>query len=310
MQVFDRRQLRRARARGAGLGDPGVAQTTEAWLLDRLDDVRRRFHRALVLTARPGALPGALAARGVEFVTEAALDCPRRGTVMADEEFLPFGPGTFDLVMAPFCLHWTNDLPGALLQLRRALAPDGLFLANLPALGTLAALREALIAAESGATGGAHPRVSPFAELRDGAGLLQRAGFALPVADLDRLTLSYADPLRLLAELRAAGETNAVAARSRRFLRRGVLLDALAKLPRDQDGRIGFGVDVMTLSGWAPGAGQQQAMAPGAAAHRLADALGAAEVSAGEAVSATGACGPAGRGATRTAEGRRFNEPA
>ncbi len=299
MQVFDRRQLRRARRRGAGLGDPGLAAAAESWLLDRLDDVRRRFARALVLTARPGSLPAALAARGAVFVAEAALEGARAGSVLADEELLPFAPRSFDLVLAPFCLHWTNDLPGALLQLRHALLPDGLLLANLPALGTLAQLREALLAAESAVTGGASPRVSPFVALSDGAGLLQRAGFALPVADLDRLSLSYADAWRLLAELRAAGETNALAARSRHFLRRGVLFQALAALPRTADGRIGVALEVMTLSGWAPGPGQQLPLAPGAARQRLADALGEVEIPAGEAAPAARACGPAGRGATR-----------
>jgi len=298
--VFDRAQLRRARARAARLGDPGLAEAAEARLLDRLDDVRRGFSRALVLAPRRSTLPAALAARGVGLVAEAALDTPRPGTVLADEEFLPFGRETFDLVLAPFCLHWTNDLPGALLQIRGALRPDGLFLANLPGLGTLSSLREALIASELAATGGAHPRVSPFTDLRDGAGLLQRAGFALPVADVDRLTLAYADPWRLLADLRAAGETNAVAARSRKFLRRGVLVEAMARLPRAPDGRVGVALELLTLSGWAPAATQQQALRPGSAALRLADALGASEQPAGEAAPPGGAaCGGQPRGSTR-----------
>lgn len=298
--VFDRAQLRRARARAARLGDPGLAEAAEARLLDRLDDVRRSFSRALALTPRRGSLPAALAGRGVGFVAEAALDVPRPGTVLADEELLPFAPESFDLVLAPFCLHWTNDLPGALVQIRRALVPDGLFLANLPGLGTLASLREALIAAELAATGGASPRISPFADLRDGAGLLQRAGFALPVADVDRLTLAYADPWRLLAELRAAGETNAVAARSRKFLRRGVLVEAIAALPRGADGRIGIAAELLTLTGWAPAATQQRALRPGSGAARLADALGAPEQPAGETAAPAGAaCGRQAAGSTR-----------
>lgn len=262
--------------------DPGLADAAAAWLLDRLDDVRRRFDRALVLTPRPGPLPPALATRGIGFVVEAALAAPGVGGLLADEEYLPFAPASFDLVLAPFCLHWTNDLPGALLQIRRALVPDGLFVANLAGLGTLGELREALEAAELGATGGAHPRIAPQTDLRAGAGLLQRAGFALPVADLDRLTLAYADPWRLLAELRAAGETNAAAARARGFLRRGVLFEALSRLPRTADGRVKVALEVMTLVGWAPGPGQQRPLAPGSARHRLADALGARERPAGE----------------------------
>lgn len=299
LTVFDRVQLRRARRRGGRLGDPGLAEAAEARLLDRLDDVRRGFSRALVLSPRAGGLAAALRARGVDFVAEAALDRPRPGTVLADEEVLPFAAAAFDLVLAPFCLHWTNDLPGALLQLRRVLVPDGLFLANLPGLGTLAPLREALLAAEVAATGGASPRISPFAELRDAAGLLQRAGFALPVADVDHLTLSYADPWRLLAELRAAGETNALAARSKAFLRRGVLFQALAGLPRGTDGRIIAPVALLTLSGWAPSATQQRALRPGSASARLADALGTLERPAGERAPAPAACGGQAAGATR-----------
>ena len=132
--------------------------------------------------------------------------------VAADEEWLPFAPASFDLVVASLSLHWVNDLPGALIQLRQALRPDGLLLASLPALGTLAELRTALTEAEAALTGGAAPRVSPFPDLRDCAGLLQRAGFALPVADVDDIRLLYADPLALLRDLRAAGEANAVRA--------------------------------------------------------------------------------------------------
>jgi NADH dehydrogenase [ubiquinone] 1 alpha subcomplex assembly factor 5 len=282
LTVFDRAQLRHARRRGGRLGDPGLAEAAEARLLDRLDDVRRGFTRALVITPRPGSLPASLAGRGVGFVAELALDGPRPGSVLGDEEFLPFGVAAFDLVLAPFCLHWTNDLPGCLLQLRRALVPDGLLLANLPGVGTLAELRTALLDAEVAASGGAHPRVSPFADLRDAAGLLQRAGFALPVADLDRLTLAYRDPITLLRELRASGETNAVLARARRPLRRGVLFRALAALPRDAAGRAAVAVELITLSGWAPAATQQLPARRGSATFRLADALGAAEHPAGD----------------------------
>lgn len=318
MEVFDRARLRDARKRGAALPDTGLAAEAEARLLDRLDDVRRRFGRALVLTPRPGALPAALAARGVGTVVELALDRPRPGTALADEQLLPVAAGSVDLVLAPFCLHWTNDLPGTLLQVRRALAPDGLFLANMAGLGTLAELREAFLSAEAEITGGVRPRISPFADLRDAAGLLQRAGFALPVADADRLTLSYADPWRLLAELRAAGETNATLARPRMALRRDVLFAALARLPRDAAGRVPISLVLLTLTGWAPAPTQQQALRPGSAALRLADALGAEERGTGEAAPAAlggvppaAACPPAPGGAKPAGRGRgRPDEPA
>ena len=151
--------------------------------------------------------------------------------VAGDEEVLPFAAESFDLVVANLSLHWVNDLPGALIQLRRALRPDGLFLGSVPALGTLGAFRDALMVAEAAMAGGASPRVSPFADVRDCAALLQRAGFALPVADAEDVALLYADPLALLRDLRAAGETNAVALRDRRIPSRALFPAALAALP-------------------------------------------------------------------------------
>lgn len=283
MQVFDLAQLRRARGRAGPPRGELVAQAL-ARLTDRLDDVTRRFERALVLGAGADAA-AVLRARGVNAVT-ADLTAKLAPDFVASFEALPFGAEKFDLVLAPWCLHWVNDLPGCLLQLRRALAPDGLFLANLPGLGTLAELRDALIGAEAAITGRVAPRISPFMELRDGAGLLQRAGFALPVADADRLSLSYSDPLRLLAELRGAGETNAVLARARVPLRRDVLGQALARLGT---GRVCARLDIITLTAWAPAPQQPRPLRPGSARTRLAAALGTTETGTGEATLPPGA---------------------
>jgi SAM-dependent methyltransferase len=170
--------------------------------------------------------------------------------VAADEECLPFAPASFDLIVASLSLHWVNDLPGALLQLRQALRSDGLLLASLPALGTLSELRTALTQAEAELTGGASPRVSPFPELRDCAHLVQRAGFALPVADLEDIRLLYANPLALLTDLRAAGETNAVRERSRAPPPRALLPAALALLPADGE-RIPVTLRMAVMTGWA-----------------------------------------------------------
>ena len=200
----------------------------------------------------------------------------------ADEEWLPFAAASFDLVVAHLCLHWVNDLPGALAQIRRAMAPDGLFLATMPALGTLQALREALTAAESGLRGGASPRVSPFPELRDGAALLQRAGFALPVADLETIDLAYRDPLLLLRDLRAAGEGSALQARDGRIPPRALFPAALAALPAGREG-IPVTLRMLTLTGWSPGPDQPRPARPGSATRRLADALGVPEQGTGEA---------------------------
>ena len=200
-------------------------------LLDRLDDTTRRFTQALDVGGR-GVVAPLLRERGIEVVScdlSPAMAALNGGpAVAADEEFLPFGPGSFDLVVASLSLHWVNDLPGALIQLRLALRAGGLLLASLPALGTLEELRRALTEAEAALTGGAAPRVSPFADLRDCAALLQRAGFALPVADVEELRLLYADPLALLRDLRAAGETNALRERDRRVPPRALFPAALA----------------------------------------------------------------------------------
>jgi SAM-dependent methyltransferase len=298
MTVFDRRAHRLRRERAARLVDTAepILAETAARLADRLDDTTRRFARALDLGGRHGPMAGLLRARGIPFVVSADLSpaFARRAcssglpAVAADEEALPFAPGAFDLVVSNLSLHWVNDLPGALIQIRQALAPDGLFLATLWALGTLAPVREAFLAAESEVTGGAAPRVSPFADLRDCAGLLQRAGFALPVADAETITVEYRDPFALFADLRALGETNAVAARSRTPLRRAVLARAVERLAQGAHGGARGGVIaipfvVATLTGWAPHASQPKPLAPGSATARLADAVGGVEHGAGEA---------------------------
>ena len=194
------------------------------------------------------------------------------GAVVGDPEWLPFAAASFDLVVANLSLHMVNDLPGALIQLRTALRPDGLLLASMPALGTLAELRGALTEAEAALTGGASPRVCPFAGLADCAALLQRAGFALPVADADTVTLLYADPLALLRELRAAGEANPVSLRERRTPPRALFPAALAALPR-QDGRAVATLRLAMMTGGAPGPNQPRPAARGSGAVSLTEAL-------------------------------------
>jgi SAM-dependent methyltransferase len=287
ISIFDRALVRRRRDRAAA-GVHRVAPILEACadrLLDRLDDTTRRFSRALDLGGR-GLVAPRLAARGIPFVVSADLSAAmaaRAGgmAVAADEEFLPFAPESFDLVVASLSLHWVNDLPGALIQIRRALAPDGLFLASIPGLGTLQKLREALAAAETSLRGGLSPRVSPFPELRDAAGLLQRAGFALPVADAEEMPIAYRSALGLLGDLRAAGEANAVLAADRRIPPRALFPMAAAALPEGPEG-IAPGFRLLVLTGWAPHESQQKPARPGSATARLADALGTVERKAGE----------------------------
>jgi SAM-dependent methyltransferase len=185
-----------------------------------------------------------------------------------------------DLITSGLALQHANDLPGALVQFRRALRPDGLFLGCLLGGATLAELRQALTEAESEAAGGVSPRVFPFADVRDMGGLLQRAGFALPVADSETLTVRYADMFSLMADMRAMGGTNVLLARSRRPTRRAVFLRAAEIYKRrfaDPDGRIRATFELIWLSGWAPHDSQQKPLKPGSAKQRLADALGVAE---------------------------------
>ncbi|HKT19858.1 MAG TPA: methyltransferase domain-containing protein [Stellaceae bacterium] len=293
-QVFDPRAVRSHRERAASGGRQAEFLFAEGAkrLAERLGDVNRRFARALDLGSRGGTLGRELRGRGAAawLVSSDSAAGFLRGLagpkVAAEPETLPFAPASFDLVVSNLALHWVNDLPGALLQLRQALQPDGLLLASLFAGETLSELRESLLLAESEIENGASPRVSPFADARELAGLLQRAGFALPVVDTDRIEATYSDALSLMRDLQAMGESNAVAARRHGFTRRATLLRA-AELYQARyagpDGRVVARFEIATLTAWAPDQSQPKPLRPGSAAARLADALGAEEKSAGEA---------------------------
>jgi SAM-dependent methyltransferase len=282
--VFDRRAVRAHRARADG--DDFLFREVAERLVDRLDDVGRSFGTALVLGARRGLLAEALGGRekiGRIVDMDPSLELVRAAgplRLVGEPDLLPIAEASLDAVVALPSLHWTDDLPGALVQLRRALKPDGLFLGALFGGDTLKELRGALIDAELAEEGGAGPRVSPFADLRDLGMLLQRAGFALPVVDSDTLTLTYAGALQLMRELRAMGETNAVAERRRSFSRRATIARAAALYAErhaDADGRIPATFQVVYLTAWAPAPSQPKPLRPGSAAQRLADALGAKE---------------------------------
>jgi len=275
-----RQRKRRARAsfRDAAFLHTRVA----ADLADRLEVVPRPFPRVLALgggglfsdevRARPE-----LSAR-IGSILETDLD-------FIDPEHLPFAPGSFDLIVSPLALHWINDLPGVLIQLRLALKPDGLLLASLFGGETLHELRLSLIEAESELTGGAGPRVSPFADLQDIAGLLQRAGFALPAADRDVVTVRYGEPMKLLADLRAMGETSALRERNPRGLSRRILARAFEiyrERYSDEDNRVRATFEILTATGWSPHESQPKPLKPGSAKLRLAHALNTEERSAGE----------------------------
>ena len=281
--LFDRRAWRAHRQRAA-LRNPVDFLHDEIAdrLLDRLDVVNRDFAVALDLGAGTGHLGRALVKRRgtSEVIAADPAGGFLRGTsglrVVADPEWLPFGDCRFDLIISNLMLHWTGDLPGALVQLRRALKPDGLLLAAMFGGATLVELRTALFEAELAEEGGVSPRVSPAVELADGAGLLTRAGFALPVADSEAITVDYPDMTALARDLRGMGETNALLGRRRSFLRRTTLARAAAIYAErfaDADGRIPATFEILFLCGWAPHPAQPQPLPRGSATASLAKAL-------------------------------------
>lgn len=290
VHLFDRALLRRRRDRAAFRADTDfLFDHAAGFLAERLEDVTRAFPRVLDLGSRHGPLNETLTGRaGTELVIRSDLSAAMLARTTgpafaADEEWLPVKEESLDLIVSNLALHWANDLPGALIQISRALKPDGLFLATLLGGETLADLRAVLLEAEATIEGGAAPRVSPFVDVRDAGGLLQRAGFALPVADIDRVRVSYQSALKLMADLNAMGESNALVERSRKPLRRETLMEA-ARLyhARFGDGPIEARFDVVTLTGWAPHPDQQKPLKPGSAAMKLADALGTTEHPTGE----------------------------
>ena len=283
---FDRVQLRRRRDRAAAnfAAHSFFAKEVSARLAERLGDIKRRFPVAVELGCRDGRLAAELAGRsGIERLIQCdlspAMAARAQGPyrVVADEEWLPFADGRLDLVISALSLHWVNDLPGTLIQIRRALRPDGLFLGAIIGGDSLSELRQALARAESELEGGISPRISPFVEIRDLGGLLQRAGFALPVVDSDTITVTYSDALALMRDLRGMGESNVLKERRAGFTRRSTLLKADAyyrEMFGDADGRIPATFQVLYLAGWCPHESQQQPLKPGSGKVSLAATLG------------------------------------
>lgn len=274
-RIFDAHALALHRARAARMeGDTFLLREAAQGLAERLAAVNRRFARGLDIESRP--LSRAVLAPFAEHWEQAAL---------GGNEALAVEPESFDLAVSVLTLHAVNDLPGVLAQIRRALKPDGLFLAALFGGATLFELRQSMAAAEFETAGGISPRVAPFADLRDLGGLLQRAGFALPVADVERTAVLYRDFLTLPRDLRAHAETNALAERSRKSLSRATLAAISAHYAANHaqaDGRLRATFDIVYLTGWAPHESQQKPLRPGSAKARLAEALETDERSAGD----------------------------
>lgn len=269
--LFDAAAVAHAGARASRIqGERFLVQAGADGLADRLAAVTRRFDRGLWIGDSAQTIPAPLAgfAHGwdrAQFGTADALQAPSQG---------------YDLAVSLFSLQTVNDLPGALIQIRRILKPDGLFVAALLGGSTLAELREAFAHGETETLGGISPRVSPFVDVRDAGALLQRAGFALPVSDVERLLVRYGDFFGLARDLRAHGFTNVLSQRSRKPLRRdtlGAVLTHYGARHGDHDGRIRARFETLYLTGWAPHESQQKPLAPGSAKTRLADALGTVE---------------------------------
>jgi SAM-dependent methyltransferase len=274
--LFDADLLARRRVRAARLGGADFLHAAVAGeIAERLSEVNKRFQRPAVIGPQAALWAGILAA-------EAGLPPAR---LVPDAAVLDLEEGAHDLVVHALALHWSNDPVGQLVQARRALAPDGLLLAALFGGETLFELRAALAEAEIATLGGLSPRVAPMGEIRELGGLLQRAGLALPVADSRRFDVSYRDALALMRDLRAMGETNVMRDRLRRPLRRAMLARAAALYAErfgTPDGRVRASFDVIFLTGWAPAPEQPKPLRPGSARHRLAEAFGTEERSAGE----------------------------
>jgi SAM-dependent methyltransferase len=283
-RLFDRALLDKRRRRVAAAPADFLLRAVADDVLDRLAAVKRTFATAVDLGTPTPLLAERLRAGGQ---TTNVIHIDRIGDpdIVGDPELVPLAAASVDLIVSALALHWSDDLPGVFAQIRAALKPDGLFLASFLGSETLTELRQSLAQAEEEVTGGASPRVAPFAELRAAGALLQRAGFALPVIDQDRRVVRYDTALHLMRDLRAMGATNVLIERNRKPLRRQVLIRAAAIYAErfsDRDGRIRATFDVISLSGWAPHASQQQPLKPGSAKARLADALNAVEKSAGE----------------------------
>jgi SAM-dependent methyltransferase len=286
--IFDRKLLRARQARARKLGPVAfLAVQVAEDLAERLRAVVRTFSIAVDLGSPGDAVQRALTqepAIGRLISVKASAD-EAGCTVVADEEMLPFAEASIDLAVSVLALHTVNDLPGTLVQVRRALKPDGLFLAALLGGETLTELRQSFARAEAELEGGVSPHVAPFADVRELGALLQRAGFALPVADVDRVTVRYSSVFSLMHDLRGMGATNVLVERRRQPVRRATLLrmaQLYAEKFADPDGKLRATFDIAWLSGWVPHSSQQQPLRPGSARTRLADALGVVELPAGD----------------------------
>jgi SAM-dependent methyltransferase len=293
-QIFNRRHLRYHRDRASSYFDDFLIKEIADRLVERLNVVKRSFAVGIDLGCHTGQMADALekSLQRPAFLVECDLSYlmlskSQQAAVNVDEEFLPFAANSLDVVISCLSLHWVNDLPGTLAQIHSCLKPDGLFLAALFGGETLKELRECLAESELALIGGIHPRISPFINVRDAGYLLQRAGFSLPVADYEKIMISYPSPMALLRDIKSMGQTNILYDRQATLTGKALfagMADLYQQKYGDSFGRIPATVDVIYLSGWKPHPSQPKALRPGSAQHRLAQALDTQEHSAGEKV--------------------------
>lgn len=280
--IFDRKALRRNRDRAvAHFADYDfLIREVAARLHDKYCDINRDFQSILDLGCRDGGLGKLLVDKQV--IGQDLSDKFSGINLQADEEFLPFKPKSLDLVLSNLSLHTVNDLPGCLAQIMTCLKPDGLFLCALFGGETLSELRHCLMEAEMNIRGGASPRIAPFMGLQDGGALLQRAGFALPVAELDRITVTYENAFKLMADLKGMGESNILTKRFRGLTGPRLMMECAriySEKFTDDRGRITATFDIIYLMGWSPHKSQQQPLKPGQGKVSLTEVFGGRELS-------------------------------
>lgn len=282
-QTFDRRLVhnRMVRALKSPQFPDFLHQRAAQDIAERLDLILRDFDTTAVIADKPDDLTANLQATGrFKNIISARTAGMQAADILCDDEILPFAHESLDCVISLLSLHHVNDLPGALIQINRALRPDGLFMAALLGGTTLNELRHAWLVAESELPAGVSPRVAPFADIRDMGGLLQRAGFALPVVDTDPVTVTYASAFAAMREIKQMGLSNTLNQRSPVPVRRETLVRACAAYESEfagEDGRVPATFEIFYLTGWAPHESQQQPLKPGSAKTRLADALSTKE---------------------------------
>jgi len=284
--IFDRGAVKRNRCRSARYGAEAnfLFEDVAQRLADRRLDIQRRFKTAALIGGRGLLSPEDLHCETLLHVDSCAALLPNQirsssSAVVCDEEALALSEGKFDVIFSMLSLHSVNDLPGALIQINRALKPDGFFMGVVFAAGTLDTLKQAFLQADLSVTGTVKPRIAPFLDVRDAGGLLQRAGFQMPVADSETITVNYSSPLSILSDLRHMGEANALSKRNKSMLGKATLGACLAELDRQRNnaGKIPIAFNLAFMTGWAPGPDQPRPLRPGSAKARLADALGTQE---------------------------------